>query len=142
MINNENLTTQHIFYMVISMPIKYFFNILSKITKYNRAHLGGDPPFIRLLDHDPTPDQLVRCNMEKKIQHRPHHCQLVWNISNRANSTHTTPSNVCMSKACDSTRTCNSTQQEVINNNAQLFLMVYNYQYETTYIFNNTLLIN
>ena len=28
---------------------------LSKIMKYNRPHLGGDPAFVRLLGHDPTP---------------------------------------------------------------------------------------
>ena len=33
----------------------FFSTFLSKITKYNRAHVGGDPAFIQLLGHDPTP---------------------------------------------------------------------------------------
>ena len=37
------------------MPIKDFSTFLSKITKYNRVHLGFDPSVARLLGHDPTP---------------------------------------------------------------------------------------
>ena len=39
----ENLPAQQrIFMTVISVPIKDFSTILSKITKYNRIHLGGN----------------------------------------------------------------------------------------------------
>ena len=43
-----------------------FSTFLSKITNYNQVHLVGDPAFIRMLGHDPTPrptcpvDELVR----------------------------------------------------------------------------------
>ena len=52
----ETLTAHpHLLDGYISVNQRFFSTSLSKITKYNRDHLGGDSAVVRLLGHDPTP---------------------------------------------------------------------------------------
>ena len=50
-----NGTSMHLLDGYISANQRFFSTFLSKITKYNRVHLGFDPSVARLLGHDPTP---------------------------------------------------------------------------------------
>ena len=60
-----NGTSTHLLDGYISANQRFFSTFLSKITKYNQAHLGFDPSVARLLCYEPTPDQLVRSRCQE-----------------------------------------------------------------------------